>query len=90
MMTFKKSERRRAHSQLPGSALSDYLLLQKRPVVTIANSVQRINISSPTIAKSIKYVVRVAIVREAPAKKRRTMFVYGGHSSVLSRGAQTF
>lgn len=89
MMTVNKSERRSTHSQLPGSAPRDYLLLQKRPVVTIANAAQRIDISSQTNAKLIQYVVEIDIAREALTKKRGKIFVYGSHSSALSRGTET-
>ncbi len=70
------------------SALRVHQLLQQKPIIGIPAAAQRLNISPPTIAKSIQHLQDLGIVREVTGKQRGRMFVYGDYLSILSQGTE--
>ncbi len=70
------------------SALRVHQLLQQKPLVGIPDASQKLGISPPTIAKSIRHLEDLGVVREVTGKQRGRMFMYNNYLSILSRGTE--
>jgi len=70
------------------SALRVHQLLQQKPIVGIPDAAKRLGLSAPTIAKSIRHLEVLGIVREVTGKQRGRLFVYDGYLDILNRGTE--
>ncbi|MDH5311885.1 MAG: Fic family protein [Gammaproteobacteria bacterium] len=71
-----------------GSALQVHQLMQKRPMITVADAVQELPLSAPTVRKSIDHLSRLGIVSEKTGKQRDRVFVYVQYMNALSQGTE--
>ncbi len=70
------------------SALRVHQLLQQKPLAGIPDTSQKLGISPPTIAKSIRHLEDLGIVREVTGKQRGRMYIYSAYLNILSRGTE--
>lgn len=84
------SDRRRieALGRPAASALRVHEILQQKPIVTIADAVDALNISPPTVRKSIDHLVNLGILREITGRQRGRVFAYDAYLTILSRGTE--
>lgn len=62
--------------------------MQRRPLVTIQAVSRELQLSLPTVAKSLEHLVDLGIVRETTGKQRRRVFAYRKYLDVLDRGTE--
>ena len=70
------------------SAMLVYQYMQRNPIVSIPNVAARMEISEPTVAKSIGHLQKLGIVKETTGKQRRRIFVYDRYLDILNRGTE--
>ncbi len=70
------------------SALRVHQLLQQKPIITIPDAAQKLSISAPTVAKSIRHLESLGLVRETTGKQRGRLYVYRDYLNILSRGTE--
>ncbi len=70
------------------SALRVHQLFQQKPIVGISVAAERLGLSPPTVAASIRRLDELGIVREITGKRRRRLFVYEDYLNALSRGTE--
>ncbi|MCW5983092.1 MAG: Fic family protein [Bryobacteraceae bacterium] len=70
------------------SALRVYEYIQRNPIVSIPGAAGSIGISAPTVAKSLEYMRRLGILREATGRQRHRLFVYDSYLAILSEGTE--
>jgi Fic family protein len=90
ILTVFEADRRRIESlgRPAASALRVHQLLQQRPIVGIPDIAQKTGISAPTIAKSIRHLEKLGVIREITGKQRGRMFVYSDYLNILNRGTE--
>lgn len=69
-------------------ALQLLSLLQERPIITLAEAVQRLSSNSTTILKAIQTLENLDIVGEATGKRRGKRYAYGEFLEVMGQGAE--
>ena len=83
---------RRKIKSLGRAARSVYLVhdyFQSRPIASVARVSQSIeNMSTPTIRKSINYLVELGILNESTGKKRNQLFTHTEYLRILQRGTE--
>ena len=65
-----------------------YQYMQRNPIVSIPNVAARMEVSEPTVAKSIGHLQKLGIVKETSGKQRRRIFVYDRYLEILNRGTE--
>ena len=70
------------------SAFRVHDLMQRRPLVTIQAASKELELSLPTVGKSLAHLVDLGIVREVTGKQRRRAFAYRKYLDVLDRGTE--
>lgn len=70
------------------SAFRVHDLMQRRPLVTIQAASKELELSLPTVGKSLAHLVDLSIVREVTGKQRRRAFAYRKYLDVLDRGTE--
>ncbi len=63
-------------------------LMQRRPIVTIQAASKELQLSLPTVGKSLDHLATLGIVRETTGKQRRHVFAYSKYLAVLDRGTE--
>jgi Fic family protein len=71
------------------SALRVHEVLQRRPIVSVANAAKTLLLSEPTVRTSIKQLEKLGIVREVTGKDRNRLYVYSTYMSILDEGTKT-
>lgn len=70
------------------SALRVHEFTQKRPVITIAAAAKALEMSVPTVTKSLCHLVNLGIMREVTGKQRGRVFIYQRYLNVASAGTE--
>jgi Fic family protein len=70
------------------SAFRVHDVMQRRPLITIQAASRELQLSLPTVAKSLEHLVDLGIVRETTGKQRRRVFAYRKYLEVLDRGTE--
>jgi Fic family protein len=70
------------------SAFRLHDLMQRRPLITIQAASKELQLSLPTVGKSLEHLVDLGIVREVTGKQRRRVFAYRKYLDVLDRGTE--
>lgn len=70
------------------SALRVHQYLQTKPVMTVPSAVRMLNLSAPTVRKSVGHLVDLGIVRESTGRQRGRSFVYDGYLGILNQGTE--
>ena len=70
------------------SALRVHQHLQSRPIISVPTAAQELNLTAPTIRKSIGHLMELGFVRETTGKQRGRLFVYGGYLDLLNQGTE--
>ncbi len=70
------------------SALLVYQYMQRNPIVSIPTIAGKMEISEPTVAKSIGHLQKLGILKETTGKMRRRIFVYDKYLEILNRGTE--
>ncbi|MDQ6663657.1 MAG: Fic family protein [Acidobacteriota bacterium] len=70
------------------SVLRVYQCLQRRPIVSIANTAGQLKLSAHTVAKAIEHLLELGIMRELTGKQRRRMFAYHRYLEILNEGTE--
>jgi len=82
---------RRAIEQLgrpSTSALRVHRYLQSKPILSVPVAVRELELSPPTVRKSVEHLVALGIAREATGKKRGKLFVYDDYLALLNEGTE--
>ena len=70
------------------SALQVHQLFQTKPLITIPDAAAHLQLSRPTISKSMKHMADLGILVDTTGKRRARLFVYGKYLAILSRGTE--
>ena len=70
------------------SALRVHERLQERPFATVAETSRQLHVSAPTVAKSLKHLEALGVVREVTGRRRNRMFAYDQHLNILAQGTE--
>jgi Fic family protein len=70
------------------SALRVHQLFQTKPIVSAPVAASRLDLSAPTVRKSIAHLQALGIVRETTGKQRGRLFVYDAYLDILARGTE--
>ena len=62
--------------------------IQSKPVFTIGEATRVLEITHPTIAKSVRQLQSIGIVREISGRTRRQVFAYGTLLQILGEGTE--
>ena len=70
------------------SALRVHQHLQSKPIISVPAAAKELNLTAPTIRKSVGHLVDIGIVRETTGKQRDRLFVYDGYLDILNQGTE--
>jgi Fic family protein len=62
--------------------------MQRKPILSIPATAEQLSVSAPTVAKAIKHMQKLGIVRETTGKQRHRLFVYGRYVDILNQGTE--
>lgn len=68
------------------SALRVHEMLQRRPLTSVAAAAKQLQLSEPTVQKSLDAMMKLGIVREMTGKRRRRLYAYAKYLSILNQG----
>ncbi|MCW3051158.1 MAG: hypothetical protein JWN14_328 [Chthonomonadales bacterium] len=74
--------------RISSSALRVHHLLQKKPLLTIAEATSELGLSKPTIASCLAALVKLDIVAQQGGQTRRRVYVYDQYLKILSEGTE--
>ena len=70
------------------SALRVHEHLKERLLGTVAGMANRLGLSAPTIAKSLRHLESLGVVKETTGRRRGRVFVYDAYLNVLAQGTE--
>jgi len=70
------------------SALRVHQYLQSKPILSVPAAVDALNLTAPTVRKSVGHLADLGLVRETTGKKRDRLFVYSGYLDILNQGTE--
>ncbi len=70
------------------SALLVFHLLQRRPIISISIAARALNISTPTVTKSIEHLMRLGMLSEVTGRRKKRLFAYREYLALLSQGTE--
>lgn len=70
------------------SALLVHQYLQSKPILSVPVAVSALNLSAPTMRKSVNHLIDLGLVRETTGKQRDRLFVYSGYLDILNQGTE--
>lgn len=86
---FEKDRRRIEQLGRPAaSALRVHQHLQLRPIIAVPKAAEKLNLSAPTVRKSVEHLVELGIARETTGRQRGRLFVYDGYLDILNQGTE--
>ncbi|MGI8990366.1 MAG: Fic family protein [Bryobacteraceae bacterium] len=90
ILTLFQTDRKRIEDlgRPSASVLRVYQCLQRRPIVSIANTAEQLGLSAHTVAKSIERMQKLGMLRELTGKQRRRMFAYHQYLEILNEGTE--
>ena len=85
-------EKDRAQIEMLGrpaaSALRVHQHLQSKPIISVPVAVKELNLTAPTVRKSVGHLIKLGIVREITGKQRDRLFVYDDYLNILNQGTE--
>jgi cell filamentation protein, protein adenylyltransferase len=81
-------KRVQAIGKAAGSALRVHRLLQRQPILSIADASKQLNLSAPTVAGALGHLQKLGIVQEATGRKYRRHFTYAEYLKILNEGTE--
>ena len=69
-----------------GSAALVHDYLQSRPILSVPKAAVALNLSAPTIRKSVEHLETLGIVRETSGRRRGRTYAYSAYLDILSDG----
>ena len=78
----------RTDGRTSGTAERIFDLLCQQPIATINQSSQRLRLSFPAVAKGMKALESLSIVRELTGQRRNRVFAYDQYLDILSEGTE--
>ena len=70
------------------SVLRVHQHLQRKPIMTIPATAERLSLSAPTVTKALQHMVKLGLVRETTGKQRHRLFTYHRYLDILNRGTE--
>lgn len=70
------------------SALRVHQYLQSRPIISVPTAAKELNLTAPTVRKSVGHLAELGVVRETTGKQRGRLFVYDGYLDILNQGTE--
>lgn len=70
------------------SALRVHQYLQTKPILSVTVAVSTLNITAPTVRKSINHMIDLGILKETTGKQRDRLFVYIDYLNILNQGTE--
>lgn len=58
------------------------------PQQLVPTAVNALNLTAPTVRKSVGHLLDLGLVRETTGKKRDRLFVFGGYLDILNQGTE--
>ena len=77
-----------ALGRLAASVLRVFEHMQRNPITSIPAAAKSIGISAPTVAKSLKHMQQLGMLREITGRQRHRLFVYDAYLAILSEGTE--
>jgi Fic family protein len=77
-----------SYGRASASMLRIHELLQRRPIVTIQSAATELNLSIPTVTKSLELMGDAGITQELTGKQRNRQFAYSRYLDILDRGTE--
>lgn len=71
-----------------GSALQIFDLLQKKPLITIANAAAQSSLSQPAVTKAMKHLQELEIVKELSGRSWKRLYAYQRYLDILNQGME--
>lgn len=82
-------KRVQAIGKAAGSALRVHRLLQRQPILSIADASKKLNLSTPTVTGALGHLQKLGIVQEATGRKYRRHFTYAEYLKILNEGTES-
>lgn len=70
------------------SALRVHQYLQSKPIMSVVKLAKELNLTPPTVRKSLGHLAELGVVREATGRRRGQLFVYQGYLDILNQGTE--
>lgn len=70
------------------SVLRVFEHLQANPILSIPAAARKLDISAPTVAKSLRHMQRLGMLREITGRQRHRVFVYDPYVAILNEGTE--
>jgi hypothetical protein len=71
-----------------GSALRVHDALKARPLITLQEAAQRVDLSFPAAGSGMDVLVELGVARELTGKRRNRVFVYDRYLAALTEGME--
>jgi Fic family protein len=71
-----------------GSALRIHECLQRRPILSVPETADELNLSRPTVRGCVKAMEEMGITREITGRERRRLYVYDAFIAMLAEGTE--
>jgi Fic family protein len=79
-------ERLRALGRRAGSALRVHECLERRPILSVPETAEELDLSAPTVRACIESMQKMGIAREITGRERRRLYVYDAYIAMLAEG----
>ena len=70
------------------SVLRVHQHLQRKPIITIPATAERLALSAPTVAKALEHMVELGMVHETTGRQRHRLFTYHRYPDILNQGTE--
>ncbi|MGC9293397.1 MAG: Fic family protein [Acidobacteriaceae bacterium] len=70
------------------SVLRVFQHMQRNPIIAIPSAAKRMDISAPTVARSLGHMIDLGILEETTGRKRHRLFVYRRYLDILNEGTE--
>ena len=81
-------ERLRETGRIAGTALQLHDIFARNPLSTSPRLVKETGLSKPTVARSLKAMQALGLIREITGKRRYQVYAYSAYLDILGEGAQ--
>jgi len=72
------------------SALRVHQYLKSKPIISVPSAVDALQLTAPTIRKTISHLSELEIVKETTGKQRGRIFIYKGYLDILNQGTEPY
>jgi Fic family protein len=81
-------ERLLKHSKVTIASMRLFEELPRKPIITLTEAVQRLELTKPPVLKAMSILVEMGILVEATGKKRDRTYRYKGYLDILAEGTE--